>query len=73
VILFQLLNQNRLCEFDGSNAIITTVDVNFIAHILIEYGLSFGLECSSNVCLKSIKVSSCSKCYDIVNPHGENE
>jgi hypothetical protein len=59
-------DQNWLCEFDGSNIVITTVDIKFIATIFIEYRLSFGLECRGNVSLKGIKVSSCSKYNDIV-------
>jgi hypothetical protein len=44
VIFFQLLDQNQLCKLDGSDTIITTVDINFVAHIFVEYRLSFGLE-----------------------------
>jgi hypothetical protein len=73
VILFQLLDQNRLGELDCSNTVITTVDINFIAHIFIEYRLSFGLEYRGNVSPKSIKVSFCPKCNDIVNPNGKDK
>jgi hypothetical protein len=42
VIFFQLFDQNRLCKLDGSNTVITTVDVNFT------YSLNTGSALASN-------------------------